>query len=245
MSAFNHTAAQLEDSRDKLVQVTRLESWQSMARKMAHEVKNALTPIRLTMEEILARKGDRDDAFLEQASQIVIDEVSTLERRVRAFSHFASEPPVRLSDVDLNALVEERIAFLRTSHPEVQYEAQLSDGPLPARIDADLIKGVLTNLLENAAHAAGTHGHVLSRTWSQNGHIVLEVHDSGPGLSANARTTLFEPTISFKKDGMGLGLSIAKNSACLVGGDVVPVDSELGGAAFRVVLPRAGESAHA
>jgi signal transduction histidine kinase len=99
---------------------------------------------------------------------------------------------------------------------------------------------MLTNLLENAAHAAGPGGVVLGKTWAQNGSVTIEVHDSGPGLSVDARGTLFEPTISFKKTGMGLGLSIAKKSALLLGGDLVLVDSELGGAAFRLLLPRGG-----
>jgi signal transduction histidine kinase len=102
---------------------------------------------------------------------------------------------------------------------------------------------VLTNLLENAAQAAGAGGVVLGRTFAENGRIAVEIQDSGPGLSASARATLFEPTISFKKAGMGLGLSIAKRSAMLLGGDIVTVRSELGGAAFRVLLPRAEEHA--
>jgi nitrogen fixation/metabolism regulation signal transduction histidine kinase len=239
MAAFNHTAERLREDQERLVHVTRLTSWQTLARKMAHEVKNSLTPIRLTMEEILARRGERDDRFLEQASQIVVDEVVTLEKRVRAFSQFASEPPVQLAPVDVNALVDERICFLRTAHPEIVYNTRLhSDAP--AMADEDLIKGVLTNLLENAADAAGPGGHVLGRTYAANGHVAIEVHDSGPGLSRHARGSLFEPTISFKKSGMGLGLSIARKSAVLSGGDIEPIEGELGGAAFRVTLPRAG-----
>src|SRR5207253_2652817 len=95
LGAFNHMAEALEQSRDRLVHVTRLASWQALARKMAHEVKNSLTPIRLTMEEIASRRASSADGeFLEQAAQIVVDEVQTLERRVRAFSEFAAEPPV-------------------------------------------------------------------------------------------------------------------------------------------------------
>ena len=73
------------------------------------------------------------------------------------------------------------------------------------------------------------------------GQVTVEIHDSGPGLSAYAKGTLFEPTISFKKTGMGLGLSIAKRSALMLGGDITPIDGVLGGAGFRLVLPRAGE----
>ena len=98
---------------------------------------------------------------------------------------------------------------------------------------ADLVKGILTNLLENAAEAAGPGGTVLAVTHRTASHVVLiEVHDSGPGLSDEARATLFEPTITFKKHGMGLGLSIARKNALLSGGDIALVDGELGGAAF-------------
>ena len=242
IQAFNAMAERVEESRDKLVHVTRLASWQALARKMAHELKNSLTPIRLTMEEIAARYRTRDPGFIDQATQIVVEEVMALERRVRAFTELASEPPVNLTNLDLNALLEERIGFLRSAHPEVKYETRLTGEPAPAWGDSDLVRGVLTNLLENAAHAAGPGGVVLASTVRQNGHVMAEVHDSGRGLSQLARSALFEPTISFKKGGMGLGLSIARRSALLCGGDLALVDGELGGAAFRLTLSTAKSS---
>jgi two-component system nitrogen regulation sensor histidine kinase NtrY len=205
---------------------------------MAHEVKNSLTPIRLTMEEIVSRSGSADGAFLDQAAQIVADEVQTLERRVRAFSQFASEPPVMPDEIDVNALVEERVALLKSAHPEVTYQLRLAPERPFAIADPDLIKGVLTNLLENAAEAARPGGVVLTATSTDRDLLNIEVHDSGPGLSAQARSSLFEPTISFKKGGMGLGLSIARRSALLCGGDIETVEGELGGAGFRVVVKR-------
>ena len=235
VAAFNEMAAQLQGARERLIHVTRLASWQALARKMAHEVKNSLTPIRLTMEEIISRR-EPDRVFLEQAAQIVADEVTTLEKRVRAFSEFASEPPVTPAEIDVNALVEERISFLRSAHPEVVYRVKLAAERPLALADPDLIKGVLTNLLENAAEAARPGGEVLASTEVDGDRLSIEVHDSGPGLSAQARSTLFEPSISFKKGGMGLGLSIARRSALLCGGDIERLDGELGGAGFRVVL---------
>lgn len=237
MVAFNNMTAQMQQAREHLIQVTRVASWQALARKMAHEVKNSLTPIRLTVEEIASRKG-ASDPFMEQASQIVTDEITTLEKRVRAFSDFAAEPPVTPVNIDVNALVEERIAFLKTAHPEVAYRTRPAPGQLQATADADLVKGVLTNILENAAHAAGPNGSVLARTTADGDRITIEIHDSGPGLSAQAKSSLFEPTISFKKGGMGLGLSIARRSAVLCGGDLQTFEGELGGAGFRLVLPR-------
>jgi len=236
MQAFNHMATQLQQAQERLIQVTRVASWQALARKMAHEVKNSLTPIRLTMEEMVSRQGAADGAFLEQAAQIVADEVNTLEKRVRAFSEFSAEPPVLPAEIDVNAMVEERVSFLRNAHPDVIYQVNLAPDRPKAVADPDLIKGVLTNLLENAAEAARPGGVVMARTARSGEQLNIEVHDSGPGLSLQAQSSLFEPTISFKKGGMGLGLSIARRSALLCGGDIQTLHGELGGAAFRVIL---------
>lgn len=237
--AFNDTALQLQQSRDRLVYLTQLASWQVLARKMAHEVKNSLTPIRLTVEEMVARHSESNRAFLEQAAAIVVDEVESLERRVRAFSEFSAEPEVCPAPINVNWLVEERIAFLKTAHPEVSYAVRLAEDSPDAMADEDLVKGILVNLLENAAEAAGDGGRILASTSVTQEKVVIEVHDSGPGLSDQARKSVFQPTISFKKRGMGLGLSIARKSALVLGGDILLVTGELGGAGFRVVLPAA------
>jgi len=236
--AFNRTAAQLEQSRDRLVSLTQLASWQVLARKTAHEVKNSLTPIRLTVEEMVARAHNPDRAFLEQAAGIVVDEIESLERRIRAFSEFSSEPPICPEQLDVHAIVEERIAFLKAAHPEVRYAVETAANTPSALADQDLVKGILVNLLENAAEAAGDGGQILARVCPLDDRIAIEVHDSGPGLSDLARKSLFQPTISFKKRGMGLGLSIARKSALLTGGDILLIAGELGGAGFRVLLPR-------
>jgi nitrogen fixation/metabolism regulation signal transduction histidine kinase len=239
--AFNRTAAELEQNRDRLVYLTQLASWQVLARKMAHEVKNSLTPIRLTVEEMVARSDDPTDRkpFLEQAASIVVDEIESLERRIRAFSEFSSEPPVCPEPLDVPTIVEERIAFLKSAHPEVRYAVEIAENAPSAMADQDLVRGILVNLLENAAEAAGDGGQILAKVRAMEDRVAIEVHDSGPGLSDLARKSLFQPTISFKKRGMGLGLSIARKSALLSGGDILLIAGELGGAGFRVLLPTA------
>ena len=237
VDAFNHMADQLEENRDRLVHLTRMASWQSLARKTAHELKNSLTPIRLTVEEMQARHPPSERAFMDQAVQIVVSEIESLERRVRAFSEFASEPQVRPEVLDINAVVGERVALLRPVHPDVTYELRLDDGRPRAHAAPDLVNGILTNLLQNAAEAAAPDGTIVVSTRGEDDRVLIDVHDSGPGLSDQVTTTLFEPTISFKKRGMGLGLSIAKKNALLSGGDVTVIPGALGGAGFRVSLP--------
>ncbi len=156
---------------------------------------------------------------------------------MRAFSEFASEPEVHPENIDVNAVVNERVALLRPVHPQVAYDLRL-DGERPrATAPPDLVNGILTNLLQNAAEAAGPGGSVAVHTRGESARVLIDIHDSGPGLSDEVSATLFEPSITFKKGGMGLGLSIAKKNALLSGGDIVVIPGELGGAAFRVSLP--------
>ena len=239
IAAFNRTAAELQQSRDRLVYLTQIASWQALARKMAHELKNSLTPIRLTVEEILARQPESERQFMTQAAQIVVDEIEALERRVRAFSDFSAEPAVRVTALDINAILEERISLLKTAHNGIDYRTETVSNLDRALGDSDRVRGILTNLLENAADAAGPDGSVLGRSYESAGRIVVEIHDSGPGLSEHAMKTLFEPSISFKNRGMGLGLSIARKDALVCNGDLGLVPGKLGGAGFRLTLPKA------
>ena len=176
-----------------------------------------------------------------EAAGIVVSEIDTLERRVRAFSEFSREPPVVPEILDVNALVTERLSLLGPAHPDTTYTLDVDERGPRAHAGADLVKGILTNLLENAAEAAGPGGRVQTVTRVREDQVEIEVHDSGPGVSQEASRTLFEPTITFKKHGMGLGLSIARKNALISGGDLTLVDGALGGAGFRVVLPAADE----
>ena len=158
-------AGKLQESTERLVYLRQLASWQTLARKMAHEVKNSLTPIRLTVEEMLARYDDADRGFMEQATQIVVDEIETLERRIRAFSQFAAEPPVRARRRWTSIrCCRSALRFSRRRIPEVAYDCRLADEAPPVVADQDLVKGILTNLLENAAEAAGEGGRILGVT---------------------------------------------------------------------------------
>jgi len=129
------------------------------------------------------------------------------------------------------------VSFLKSAHPEVRYAVEIAENAPSAMADQDLVRSILVNLLENAAEAAGEGGQILARVQAMEDRVAIEVHDSGPGLSDLARKSLFQPTISFKKRGMGLGLSIARKSALLSGGDILLIAGELGGAGFRVLLP--------
>ena len=215
--AFNHMADQLQQARERLIHVTRLASWQALARKMAHEVKNSLTPIRLTMEEIIIRRGEPGPR---------VSGAGRADRRGRSADAGTPRPRVlaicRRASGDARGDRRERhgrgahlVPQIGPSRSGLQRCGWRPSVP-PRMADPDLIKGVLTNLLENAAEAAGREARCWRAPSIAGSKLNIEVHDSGPGLSQQARSSLFEPTISFKKGGMGLGLSIARRSALLM-----------------------------
>jgi nitrogen fixation/metabolism regulation signal transduction histidine kinase len=152
---FNRTASELEQNRERLVYLTQIASCSCCAEKMAHELKNSLTPIRLTVEEILARQPSSDRPIMEecgahrrQRNRVFGTEGSAF------FLNSRANPEVRLTTVDLNAVIQERVALLRPLHASVQYTDRPRCRNPAARADADRVKGILTNVLENAAEAA-------------------------------------------------------------------------------------------
>src|SRR3990167_5887804 len=118
----------------------------------------------MKVKEMQARQPASDRAFMDHAVQIVVSEIESLERRVRAFSEFASEPPVNPEVLDINALVTERVALLGPVYPETAYHLRLDEHRPRAHAAPDLVRGILTNLLQNAAEAAGPGGSVLALT---------------------------------------------------------------------------------
>jgi len=188
------------------------------------------------VEELAARNGSADAQFHKQVSEIIVEEVGSLERRVRAFSELAAEPPVEMQEVPLGRMIAERITLLQPAYGAVRWREELPGELGCVRADEDLLRAIFTNLLENAAEACAQGGEVAVRGRREGKRVFVSVNDSGPGLQESARAALFEPSISFKPGGMGIGLSIARKSALLCGGDITLSSGSLPGACFEVQL---------
>jgi nitrogen fixation/metabolism regulation signal transduction histidine kinase len=240
--AFNAMVNEVRESRDRIVYLEKISGWQEVARRLAHEIKNPLTPILLAFQQLQARHaelGSRDPAFertLADAGEIVREEIGTLQRLVEEFSGFAKLPEVRPEPTDLGAFAEE---FVRTSPgEEADVEVVRGEGPLPVALDRALMRRVLANLVQNAAEAARPDRArvrmALSRT---EGRAVLAVEDRGPGIPPQARERIFDPYFTTKPEGTGLGLAIVKKIVLQHGGDVEAGDRPGGGARFTLRFP--------
>ncbi len=243
IETFNRMTDDLKSATDRLVASERIAAWQEVARRLAHEIKNPLTPIRMSLETLLAasRKGPLDARFnvmLGESATLVLEEVDRLKRIVDEFSQFARLPRPSLAPMNLSDAARQVMA-LYGPHDGLTYQTGLEPG-LTVLGDRDQLTQVLVNLVKNAeeAMAAQGGGTVAVRTSSQGAEAVLEVSDTGPGIPKDLKARLFEPYVTSKPQGTGLGLAIAQRIAQEHNGRLEADDAAGAGARFRLFLPR-------
>jgi two-component system nitrogen regulation sensor histidine kinase NtrY len=196
----------------QIQRVQRMEAWREVARRIAHEIKNPLTPIQLSAERLRKRYAkmlEGDGAILDKCTTTIIQQVEELKNLVNEFSQFARLPSAQFASADLNQIVNDALVLFKEAHQRIQF--QFRDGVIPAlELDREQIKRVLINLLDNAVAAVVGEGEIKLATTHDRarGVVTLEVADNGCGLPPNSRTKIFEPYFSTKENGTGLGLTI-------------------------------------
>ncbi|MBI4529494.1 MAG: HAMP domain-containing protein [Deltaproteobacteria bacterium] len=196
----------------QIQKVQRMEAWREVARRIAHEIKNPLTPIQLSAERLRKRYAKLlagDGAILDKCTSTIIQQVEELKNLVNEFSQFARLPAVELTPNDLNDVVKEALFLFKEGHKGINFQFDKADLPL-IELDRDQVKRVLINLLDNAVAAVEENGEIKISTYYDRSLEIahLEVADSGCGLAADVRARIFEPYFSTKKNGTGLGLAI-------------------------------------
>jgi nitrogen fixation/metabolism regulation signal transduction histidine kinase len=260
---FNRMLAEVEANRARIEFLQRMSTWQEMARRLAHEIKNPLTPILLAVEECHRRYDGADPRFrklLDTTAEVVEQEVGTLRRLVGEFSSFARLPRADLSEGDLGDFLREqasRALFVREELEKtgaVPPFAEMADAAskvrvawyipqvrMPANLDRQMLHQVLTNILRNAFHAVLAHrgeGRVEVGVSPEQEAYIITIDDDGPGVPETMRESVFDPYVTTKPDGTGLGLAIVKKIVVEHGGTIDAGVSALGGARFRIRIPK-------
>jgi len=244
LSAFDRMTAELRSTREKLVKAERAAAWQDMARRVAHEIKNPLSPIRTAMETLRkahARRLPDFDEIFEESSLAILEEVRRLQRIVREFSDFARLPRPRPGAIQLADTAAHAVTVAKQDgvHMTLHSPADLP----PVRVDREQITQVLLNLLQNAATAArgarGPDARVELHLSQTTEGVEVRVEDNGPGVPEDQRTQIFEAYFTRSEQGSGLGLTIAARIVEEHGGRLDVGDSPLGGATFHFMLPQA------
>ncbi len=239
IEAFNHMTSELGRTTRALVKAERVAAWEEVARSLAHELKNPLTPLQMSLETLSAAQAASSPRFAElfrESAPAMREEVQRLARTVDAFARFARLPPSFPVEVDLGAWAE-HVLSLYGAEASVR-EASFEKGLL-VQADTDQLAQVLHNLLKNAEEAtAGAAPWVAVRVLAEGARAVLEVEDRGPGVPPEERERIFEPHFSRKQRGSGLGLAISRRIATEHGGTLEVRQGQSGGALFRLALPR-------
>jgi two-component system nitrogen regulation sensor histidine kinase NtrY len=206
------------DDITELVVAQRTSAWADIARRIAHEIKNPLTPIQLSAER-LRRKYSKvvaeDDTVFDQCTTTIVRQVDDIKRMVDEFSRFARMPKAVMAEEDVADTVRQAVFLLRVAHPDIDFELDLPDVAIPARLDRRLISQALTNIVKNATEAIGAvppdqlgRGRIVVSARRDGRDIVIDVVDNGIGLPKENRARLLEPYVTTREKGTGLGLAI-------------------------------------
>jgi PAS domain S-box-containing protein len=232
-----------------LLQAQKAAAWQEVAQRIAHEIKNPLTPIQLSAQRLL-RQLSRSDAppsefekLTAECARLIEREVQTLESLVDEFSQFARFPSARLGIANVNSIVEGALELFRDRLDGIVLRAELADALPPVKADTELIRQVVANLIDNAAEAMEGSPirrlKVITRAESDGDAVEIEISDSGHGISPADKGKLFLPHFSTKDRGTGLGLAIASRIVAEHNGTIRVEDNVPVGARFVIRFPAA------
>jgi two-component system, NtrC family, nitrogen regulation sensor histidine kinase NtrY len=206
------------DDITELVLAQRSSAWADIARRIAHEIKNPLTPIQLSAERLRRKYGKsitEDPAVFEQCTETIVRQVDDIKRMVDEFSRFARMPKAVVADDDVADTVRQVVFLLRVAHPDIDFEVELPAEAMTARFDRRLISQALTNIVKNATEAIGAvpatevgRGRIVVSAQRVGKEIVIDVVDNGIGLPKENRARLLEPYVTTREKGTGLGLAI-------------------------------------
>jgi two-component system nitrogen regulation sensor histidine kinase NtrY len=230
------------DDLTELLKAQRLAAWREVAQRIAHEIKNPLTPIQLSAQRLrrrLARAEGQDQRLIAECTETIVQEVDGLRRLVDEFSRFARMPALALRPTDVRPLIEAVAALYRGSHPVLRLLTRFPDDLPLLDVDPDHIRRAVINLVDNAVEAVGGTGLVEVEVAHRPeiGRVVMIVSDAGPGIAPEDREKLFLPHFSTKTGGMGLGLPIVHEIVTEHGGVIRVEDNRPRGTRFVMELP--------
>jgi two-component system, NtrC family, nitrogen regulation sensor histidine kinase NtrY len=224
-----------------LIRAQKVAAWREVARRLAHEIKNPLTPIQLSAERLRRHFNDAPSgarALVDECTTTIVGEVESLKGLVDEFSQFARMPTPRTVPTDLRELIVNTLALYDGLFTEVKIEHQFADTG-PVRLDPEQIRRVIINLVDNAVEAMERRGNISVETQGDKpNHLVrVIVADNGPGIPASEREKLFLPYYSTKRRGSGLGLAIVRRIIAEHGGNIDVGDNVPRGTRFTIELP--------
>ncbi|HRX16646.1 MAG TPA: ATP-binding protein, partial [Spirochaetota bacterium] len=238
-NSFNVMVKQLDESRRAMMHMQKLEAWKEVGSKLMHEIKNPLTPIRLSAERIRRKYFEQSDDIeniIKTGTDTIIEEVDALQHILREFSRYTRLPKLNPVFQNINDILKNCVDFFH-GHENIVFKLFLDDELPDLRIDRILFRQVLINIIKNAIEAMDYYGEIVIASQIENGKAIIRVRDNGPGIPPEDLGRLFEPTFSRKQEGTGLGLAIVEKIVMEHGGKIICRSVPGNGAEFILTLP--------
>jgi signal transduction histidine kinase len=237
-NAFDRMIRELREAQEKAIRVQRELAWKEMAKQVAHEIKNPLTPMRLSVQHLRQAYKDRVsdfDAVMEKISATLLEQIESLSRIASEFSNFARMPERRLNECRIDEVVSEAMELF-THHEHIQFSSKLDAHGAALTADREEVRRMFINIIQNAVQAIETKGKIFIQTTGHGDTVEIEIADTGKGIPPEIRHKLFEPNFSTKTEGMGLGLAIVKKTIDDLSGTIA-IESEAGlGTKVKIIL---------
>ena len=239
IGTFNEMVLELKKSREELSRAEREKAWKEMAKQVAHEIKNPLTPMKLSVQHL--RQAFKDNAknlaqLVDEVTETITEQVDKLARIATEFSHFARMPERRFERVNLHELLKETVQLFREVKG-IEFTSNFCDTDPILVADRDELGRVFVNMFRNSVQAMERGGAIAVKTEIREGWCHIEVKDTGAGIPPHLLKKVFEPNFSTKTDGMGLGLAIVRKAIEDLNG-TIEVRSALGaGTTMQIKLP--------
>jgi len=217
--------------------------WREVAKRIAHEIKNPLTPITISSQRILRSLELPDDKFrkiVEDSLNIISQELDSIKKLAEEFGNYARLPEVKFTKGDINQLLEKLVSVYSSIYGNIDFKVNLDhDMPILVKMDPEQLKRIFVNIIDNGIEALDEKGEIeiVSTYNKENQFITIEIADNGPGISDDDKKNLFAPYFSNKGTGTGLGLAIAHNIIDEHNGQIGVVDNDPSGARFVIEIP--------
>ncbi len=241
VQSFNSMAHELQQSREQLAKAERELAWKEMAKQVAHEIKNPLTPIKLSIQHLRQAYADRVENFgdiLQRVTKTIVEQIEVLSRIASEFSHFARMPRRQLEECNINEMLDESVTLFQ-DEKRIAFQRKFADTRPLVIADREELKRAFVNILRNAVQAIPQTGTITVMTVVEKGNILIDIHDTGVGIPEEIRDKLFEPSFSTKTDGMGLGLALVKKTIEDLQGTIAVVSQPGKGTQVTIQLPAA------
>ncbi len=239
MRSFNVMAQRLAESRNELARVERELAWREMARQVAHEIKNPLTPMKLSIQQLRQARKDQSKDFdrsFDIITRMMLDQIETLDKIASEFSHFARMPAPNYQTVNVNSVLRRVLAIFPDKNG-IDFKTNFDDTIPDIIADPEELQRAFINIIRNGIQAMPDGGEIEITTEQRKNTIIITISDSGTGFLPEARARLFEPNFSTKTDGMGLGLALVKKTIDELNGTVNISSEEHVGTTVSITLP--------